>query len=560
MERETSVLLDVTVALAIALVAGWIATRLRLSSIVGYVIAGLVISPFTPGFGADVDRLRLVADIGVVLLLFTIGAQFSLADLRAVGGPTIAAAIGQVALVFAAMFGVALAVGWSRDAALYIAVTTTSSSSVVVVRLLDMRGETSARHGRLAVGFSIVQDLAAVILVVLVSGIAGGGGGAGLVGESLGAMAKSLAFIAGVVVIGITVAPRFLQFIAAQRSRELFFVAMAVLAIGTALGAEKAGVALALGAFLAGIIVSESDLSHRIIGELLPTRDVFAVLFFVAAGMLIEPSVVRDNWDRILAVAAVIIVVKPLVTGALFVAGRQPAAVAVLGAAFLVPAAEFSFVFAGDGLNRGALGSDDFGIVVAATVVSIIVSPLAVNLAKWFNERASGGEPPGARREPSRVGHHAVVAGYDHVGETVAAVLAARFRLVAVTEDAREARRAREQSLDVVEGTPTSVAVVDKMDLEDARVLVIALADPFGARLLTELARARNPFLQIVTRAHSPAEADALRRSGASEAVVDEDEVALELVRASLQRFGMSAQEVAAIVQRQRGRLRGARG
>jgi CPA2 family monovalent cation:H+ antiporter-2 len=561
MEGETSVLLDVTVALVIALAAGWIATRLQLSSIVGYVIAGLVISPFTPGFGADVDRQRLDADIGVVLLLFTIGAQFSVADLRGVGGRTIAAAIAQVAIVFGAMLGVGLAAGWSRDASMYIAVATTSTSSVVVVRLLDTRGETSARHGRLAVGFSVVQDLSAVILVVLVGGIAGGGGGAGLIGESVRAMAKSLAFVAGVIIVGVTVAPRFLRFVAAQRSRELFFVAMAALAIGTALGAEQAGVSLALGAFLAGIIVSESDLSHRVIGELLPTRDVFAVLFFVSAGMLVEPSVVRDSWERILAVAAIIVVFKPLVIGGLFAIGRQPPPVTVLGAAFLVPAAEFSFVFAGDGLNRGALTREDFGIVVAATVISIILSPLAVALGRRIvsTMRQNGQASPGPRREPSRVGHHAVIAGYDHVGETVAAVLAPRFRVVVVTEDGREAQRAREQSAEVIEGTPTSETVIDMLELEDARVLVIALSDPFGARLLTELARARNPYLEIVVRATSPGDADALSRSGASEAVVDEDEIALELIRASLQRFSISALEVTAIVQRQRGRLREAR-
>lgn len=557
MEHETSVLLDVTVALAIALVAGWIAQRLRLSSIVGYVVAGLIISPFTPGFGADVDRLRLVADIGVVLLLFSIGAHFSLADLRAVGARTIAAAMAQVGAIFGITVGVALAAGWSGDAALFIGTVTTVDSSVVVVRLLDDRGETSSRHGRLAVGYTIVQDLAGVVLVVVVGAIAGGSGGTALVGESLSAMAKSLSFVAAVLLIGFTVAPRFLRLVAEQRSRELFFVAMAALAVGTALGAEQAGLSLAIGAFLAGIIVSESDLSHRVLGELMPTRDVFAVLFFVAAGMLVEPSVLRDSWGSILAIAAVIIAVKPLVIGGLLAAGRQPVVVALLTASFLVPAGEFSFVFAGDGLRRGALTQDDFGIVVAATVLSIIVSPvIAAGGHQAVRALRPGGPQAGPRREPSRLGHHAVVAGYNHVGETVANALASRFRVIVVTEDAREARRARDQSREVVEGTPTSPAVVDLMDLEDARVLVVALDDPFGTRLLTEQARARSPHLEIVSRAESPGNAAGLRRSGATDTVVGEDEVALELLRVSLQRFGVSVPETAAVVQRQRGRLR----
>ncbi|HEY8173679.1 MAG TPA: cation:proton antiporter [Dehalococcoidia bacterium] len=562
MERETSLLLDVTVALALALAGGWIATRLRLPALLGYIAAGIVISPFTPGFVGDVDRLRLIADIGIVLLLFATGVQFSLSDLLRVGPGVIVAALVQALVVMGCIVAVAIALDWSRDAALYAGAGIAMSSSVVLVKLLDSRGETGSLHGRVAVTASLAQDLLAVVLIVVLATVTeeSNSGGA-VVRESAFAGLKAAVFVSAVVIIGLRVIPPVLNQVAEERSRELFFVAIATMVIGTALASEWAGLSLALGAFLAGIVVSESDLSHRVLGELLPTRDVFAVLFFVSAGMLADPAVVRDEWPAVLAFTALLFALKPIVftlAGGRFV---QTASTALLASVLLVPAGEFTFLLAADGLDNDALSDKQFSVVLTSAVLSIAGTPIALNAAdRWVRRRGTDSQPAAAAGPPSRLGRRAVIAGYDRTGQTVARLLYPRFDALVVESAPRLARLAREHGLPVLEGNPASPAVVARMELGDARVLIITTQDPFAARALTEQARAANPHLEIVAHAVISEESEKLLRSGADDAVTGEDEVALELARHGLRRFGVSSAEAMRIVQRQRAEARRAAG
>jgi CPA2 family monovalent cation:H+ antiporter-2 len=378
-ERETSLLVDVTVALCLALAGGWLATRLKLPALIGYLAAGVLISPFTPGFVGDVERLRLVADIGVVLLLFAIGVQFSLSELARVNPRVVAAAALMSTVVFVIVTAIASAAGMSRDASLYIAAAVTISSSVVIVKLLDMRGETTSEHGRDTIAVSIVQDLIAVVLIVMLGSIAeGNGDGGAAVRDTALAGVKVAAFVGLLLFVGLRVIPLVLNKVAEERSRELFFVAIAVLVIGTALASEWAGLSIALGAFLAGIVVSESDLSHRVLGELLPTRDVFAVLFFVSAGMIVDPAVVRDEWMAIIALSAAIILLKPVVFAMILRPAVPTAATALLVTALLMPVGEFSFLLAAEGLDHEALTEVEFSVILTSAVISIAASPLAL--------------------------------------------------------------------------------------------------------------------------------------------------------------------------------------
>lgn len=554
MAHETSILFDVTVALGVALCGGWLATRAGLPSIAGYILAGLVISPFTPGFAGDAEGLGVVADVGVVLLLFAIGVQLDLADMQRAGIRTVIAASAQTVVVVGGVAAAAMALGAERDPALYAGAAAAISSSAVLVKLLGDRGGIATGHGRIAVAWSVVQDFWAVVLIVVLGTLAEGGGGEAAARDVAWAGVKAAAFVGAVILVGLRVMPVILARVAEQRSRELFFLAIAALAMGTALASEQAGLSLALGAFLAGIIVSESDLSHRVLGELLPVRDVFAVVFFTSAGMLIDPAILLDEWAAVLALTAAITAGRAIVAGMLLAVFVAPVHTAILTAAVTMGAGEFSFLLARDGLDNGALSSDAFSIILAATVASILAAPLAMLLAERWLARSEAAAPApalttGAPEE--RATAHAVVCGYDAAGELVARVLSARFDVLVVEPDVRLARAAREAGLAVLEGNPASPAVIEHMELERARVLIITLADPFTIRVLAERVRAINPRVDVIGRAFARSEAEKLASAGAR-SVVDEEEAAYELARYGLRRFGVSAQESLAVVQRLR--------
>ena len=378
MEPQTGLLVDVTVALALALAGGWIATRVGVSAILGYVAAGVVISPFTPGFVGELDRLRLLADIGVVLLLFGIGVQFSLSDLARAGPRLIASTIAQTLVVFGIVAALAAAAGADRGQALYVGAAAAISSSVVLVRMLDERNATETEAGRITVSWSIVQDLTAIILILIIGTATAGTGDRSLGLEVLFAALKATAFVGGVLLIGSRAVPFVLERVIDDRSRELFVLAIAALALGTALASEYAGLSLALGAFVAGLVISESTMSQRVIHDLLPTRDVFAVLFFVAAGMLIRPDVLLDEWLAILGVTAAIIVLKPVLAWVALRAAGKNASTSAMAAALLIPAAEFSFLIADAGLSDDVISEQTFGVILASSVISIVVSPSIV--------------------------------------------------------------------------------------------------------------------------------------------------------------------------------------
>ncbi|MGH7555997.1 MAG: cation:proton antiporter, partial [Longimicrobiales bacterium] len=412
-------------------------------------------------------------------------------------------------------------------------------------------------HGHLAVAWSIVQDLWAVLLIVALGAVAGEGGGAAIGREATLAALKVLFFLGGVFVIGLRVMPFVLGRVAEERSRELFFLAIAALALGTALVSEYMGLSLALGAFLAGLVVSESDLSHRVLGELLPTRDVFAVLFFVSVGMLVDPSVIVDEWAVILVMLVLIAAVRLAATRVLLGRITRPHT-ATLVAAALLSAGEFSFVLARSGLDEDVLSESVFGAMITATAISIMLSPPALAgayqwVARAGTERSGTGDQEASA--PSRLGTHAVMCGYGPVGRIVGSLLSPRFEVLVVDDDPRDARDARADGFLTVEGNPANDAVIERMRLEDARILIIALNDAFATRLVTERARQLNRHLDIIGIAASAGEATRLGAAGMSETAIAEREIALELARHALHRFGVPSQQAARIIQTARARL-----
>ena len=557
MEHQASLIPDITIALAVALAGGWLATRVGLPSIVGSLLAGVVISPFTPGYVGDVDSLLAVADIGIVLLLFGIGVQFSLRDLLQTGPFVAGAAVAQVAAIVGAAALAGMALGWTTEQSLYYGAAAAISSGAVLVKILEWRGDVTSRFGRIAVAWSVTQDICAVLLIVLLAAIAEGSGSAPAVAGAVGLAAlKAGAFIAAVLAIGFVIVPRVLNRVAQERSRELFFLAIAVLAIATALASDYAGLSLALGAFLAGIVVSESDLSHRVLGDLLPARDVFAVLFFTSIGMLLDPAIIGEEWAAVVVISVLVVVLKPAVSWALLRVRELPDT-SLLTAASLASAGEFSFVLGRSGFDRGHLSLDSFTALLAATAVSVLlVQALTRGAHAWVGRTAAAIVPlsPESLPRPARLGRRAVVCGYGRAGRIVARTLASRFEVLVVEEDRRRAAQARADGFDVIEASPTHPSSIRRMSLHDARQLIITLNDAFATRLVTERARAMNPHLDISGVAVAETEAMKLRRSGITTTVMAEDEVAFELARHGLHRFGVSSREALAIVQHLRER------
>jgi CPA2 family monovalent cation:H+ antiporter-2 len=387
MDQQLDIVVDLVAALAVAFAGGWLAARLRVSPIFGYVVAGLVISPFTPGFVGDTERLRFLGDIGVVLLLFGIGIQFSVRDLlrasRAVGGLAAVQIAGSLALGYV----VGRALGFDSLEAVFFGAAISLSSTAVISKILAERNDEGTAYGRIAIAWGLVQDLGAVLLIVLLTVAAESDAGPGQLALS---GLKTAGFVGGVLVVGLRVVPWALEQVLAVQSREVFLLAIATLALGTAAAAASLDISLALGAFLAGVLVSEWDRSHEVLHEVLPIRDLFAVLFFVVVGMLVDPAQVVRNPDVFAAALGLIVLAKFALVALPLLLIRSDLRTTLLAAVLLASSAEFTFLILQEGVSDGAVRSSTFDATVAAMGVSVLLTPLLVMFA---TRREGAGEP-----------------------------------------------------------------------------------------------------------------------------------------------------------------------
>jgi len=546
--------LTLLVALVAALALGAVAQRLRLPPMLGYIVAGLVVGPATPGFVANREEVLGLADIGVALLMFSIGLQFSLGELRSTGPRILAGTPLLVAITMAIGTGTGLALGWELMEALFIGGAVSVCSTVVLVKVAGEGALHTTTHGRTALGVSIVQDLVTVALVVTLSAL-GSREEESLLGLLLSG-AIALGFVAFMVIAGSRLLPRLLAVIAGLRSRELFVIAVAVIAIGTAFAASALGVSVALGAFVAGLALADSDLTASVLGEIVPLRELFSTFFFVSIGILLQPAAILEAWPVVLALLLIITFGKAIPVAVLARLDGQRPSSAVRAGALIGQSGEFSFVLASAGLALGAVRPDVFSLAMGAVVISIVTAePLlagAQRLGPWLDART--GHPPLPGAEPG-VGlrRHAVILGYGRVGRSVARVFESRgFAWVAVDADYAIAREAREAGLPLIYGEAGTPSVLDQAQVAHAHALVVAIPDALATRQAVTYARDRNPRLEVVARAHSEAEEADLRRLGAMRVVVAEREVGNEIVRHALRRFGVSDREVAAILESRR--------
>ena len=551
MDHATPLIATIAGGLGLAFLFGAIASRLRMSPIVGYLLAGVAVGPFTPGFVADQAIANELAEIGVILLMFGVGMHFSFRELLAVRAIALPGALAQIGA--ATLMGALLGrwIGWSWQAGLIFGLSLSVASTVVLLRALEERGLVASERGRIAVGWLIVEDIAMVLALVLIPAlgdtIAPGRADLAHAASSviLAAIGVTIAKVAGFValmyVIGRRVIPRVLHAVAQER--ELFRLAVLAIALGVAFGAAKLfGVSFALGAFFAGMVLGESELSHRAAEESVPLREAFAVLFFVAVGMLFNPAIVLSEPAALLATLFIVLVGKSVAAFAIVVLFRHTVGVGMTIAASLAQVGEFSFILAGLGVTMNILPGAGRDLVLAAAMISIVLNPFAFALSARLARRlvahgARGGAEPAAVA-PVPAGGHSILVGYGRVGSLVAAALReSGSEFVVIENDAERVAGARGSGIAVVEGNAASREILDAANPVMAIRLVVAIPNTFEAGRIVKRARTANPRVAIIARAHSDAETRHLLDLGADHVIMGERQIAIEMI-AEIERAG----------------------
>lgn len=553
----SNLLVTLALTLVLAALGAAIAVRLKQSVILGYIVAGLIISPYTPGFVGDLSSVEALADLGIILLMFTIGVELSIRELARVGRVAIVGGVIQTIAMVGVGAGAGLLLGWSTNASLFFGAAIAISSSTVLSKVLGERGALGSIHGRISLGWAAVQDLSLIVIVVVLSSLTSGG--SNLLSDVVLGGGKALIFLIVLVPVGSRLLPFVLLRISALRSREIFILAVAGIALGTAYLASLFGMSTALGALVAGIVVSESDLSHQILGAIMPLRDIFAGLFFVSIGMLVNPSYVVHNIPLIIFVVVLIIVVKGVISTGLVAGLGRPLNVAVLAGVALAQAGEFSFLLGRMGVDLNALNEGEFSLILAATAVTIILAPAAYQLAIPLV-----GQMEHRRRQTVPVDDqltnlvtqplqgHAVICGYGRVGRLIGGALRRRgLPLVVIEQDAEVAHRLRQEGLRVILGDADNFTVLQHVGLGQARLLVVAIPGALETRQTVGNARQINSSLPVIARVQSESEREYMQRQDVT-AVVGERELGLEMTRLTLRRYGVSAMEALAVVQRLR--------
>jgi len=569
-------------AVAAALVGGAIAIRLRQPAIVGYLLAGIVIGILSPETAGEENRIAVLADVGVVLLLFALGVEFSIRELREIRHVALPGGVTQIAIVLAVGAFVMVVLGHEVREALVIGACLSISSTLVVIKTLIDKGETDSLHGRAAIGWSIVQDIATILFIVALPPLAG----ADFVAPLAIALVKAAIFLVVAYVLGTRLLPFVFGIVARLGSNELFLLTVVATALLTAFASSALfGLSLALGAFVAGLLVSESDLSYQAAAEVIPFRDLFAVLFFVSVGMLLDPVALLDDLATIALLVTLAVAGKGALIALLGWWRKLPIRSALLLGAGMSQVGEFSFILADNGLELGILSAQAYNLILGTAVVSILVSPLAqgaaVRVADRFEARqdrraaAAGGDIPATSSPPSgpviqppkpgtagtsrteqlltrAADEHrpaVVVLGGGHVGGVVVRAVRNRgFRCVVVDRDPRRLEELSRTGAATLFGDAANPAILARCGLDHANVLVVAVGDPLSARLATERALRINPRLMIAARARGQHSVGDLRDVGARRIADPDAEVAFELARHALQRMGVSGPELTAIV------------
>lgn len=554
MPHDLPLLINIAAALVAAFLGGLLARRVGLPTIVGYLAAGVAIGPFTPGFVGDVETISQLAELGVIFLMFGVGLHFSFRDLWTVRDTAVPGAMAQTLITTGLGFGLAQLWGWSAPAGLVLGLAISIASTVVLLRGLMDQGLLNTPHGQVAVGWLVLEDLATVIILVFMPALfARDTGNAWLTVSS--ALLSAAVFVGLMLLAGSRFAPWLLTRIARTRSRELFILTVVTIALGTAVGsAELFGVSLALGAFLAGVVLGESSVSHQVGAEILPFRETFAVLFFVSVGMLVNLNYLIANAGHVLALTALIVLGKFVLTVLLSAFFPRPAHTALVVAAGLSQIGEFSFIVGQAGVSLGILSQDQYSLILAGSLLSIMVNPLmfrAIPPVESFLQRFPAlwrlldRHGPTPQPPAEKLTDHVVVVGYGRVGEHIVTVLGHLGvpRLV-VEMDGGRAAEFEQQGIPTLFGDAANSEVLTHTGLEHARALVVTVPDEAAAEIIIASAKDIAPHLPIIARAATQSGMARLVKAGARDVIHPELEGGLEVLRHTLLALGYPLLEV----------------
>ncbi|WP_430391136.1 YbaL family putative K(+) efflux transporter [Dyella sp. 20L07] len=539
--------------IVLAFIFAVIAHRLKLPALAGYLLAGVVCGPFTPGYVADGVLAHQLAELGVVLLMFGVGLHFSLKDLLSVKSIAIPGALGQMAVATLLGMGLGWLLGWPVAQGFVFGLALSVASTVVLMRAMEERRLMDTERGRIAVGWLIVEDLAMVLALVLLpvlgASLAGDAAAAPSIGEIAATVGltigKVVVFVAVMLIVGKRVIPWLLQVVAQTGSRELFRLAVLAIALGVAFGAAGLfGVSFELGAFFAGMMMGESKLAHDAAEETLPLRDAFAVLFFVSIGMLFNYHVVLTEPLVVLAALLIIVVGKSLAALLIVLAFGKPLKTAMTIAVSLAQIGEFSFILIGVGVTQNLVSKEAQDVLLAAAIVSILINPLLFKLFDRFKQRldaraaaehaqasAVASLESAEALLPTALHDHVVVAGYGRLGQLLGDAVHANGQPLLVLEEEKENVEAlRQLGIETIVGNASSDPVLDAANLPQAQALLVTVPKAFEAGEVVRAARALNPALQIIARADSDECRNHLLKQGANKVVMGEQELAHAMI------------------------------
>lgn len=565
MTAEPNFVLDLTLALGTSALGGYVAHRLKQPALLGYLITGLLIGPHGFGLQTDVEQIQALAEVGIAFLLFALGVEFSLTELRRVKAIALQGSLLQIGLTTLLVASVSLLSGSASSPlqGIFLGLVLSLSSTAVVLKTLTERGETSTVHGQVMLALLIAQDLALGLMLAILPVL----NQPDAIGQALAIAALKIGlFLAGAIALGRWVVPRLIQHIAATESSELFLLTVVALCLGVAWITSQLGLSIAMGAFVAGLMISEIDYADQALGKILPLRDTFACLFFASIGMLIDPVLIVNNLGTILELVALIMVGKALVILPIVLGFGYSLKTAVKTSFGLNQIGEFSFVLALVGLEMGLITENRYSLLLGTIAISLMLTPLWINLAPrvvdglhqlpMLKDYLNRAEAPSLLSVPDDIRDHVIVAGYGRVGEVLVNVLLSRGYTVLVVENSETAvQRLRNRHAPLVQipfvyGDADNELVLDKTRLETAKALAITLPDPATTRLVLQRALARAPHLDIIARSHTNEEIDVLTQLGAREVVQPEFEAALELGSHLLNTLGETTPEIQAVLER----------
>jgi monovalent cation:H+ antiporter-2, CPA2 family len=545
--------LDLLIVLATAIAGGMLARLLRLPVILGYLAGGIIIGPFGFGLVHDSNAIDTLANVGVVLLLFAIGLEFSIKELLKLGKISILGGLAQILLTAAICFALGLTLHISVTGSIFFGFIISLSSTMVVLKLLMDRGEIDTIHGRIMLGILLVQDISVVPMIVAIQAV--GNTGTSLAAAIGIAMGKAFGFIALMIVLGIWGMPWFLRKVAEIRSREIFLLTVIVICLAAAFGTYSFGLSAAFGAFAAGLLISQSSYARQAFADILPLRDTFAALFFVSLGLLAERTYILNHIGLVIAIVIGIIFIKFLVgTAVTKFFGYSHKTVLMVGTG-LINVGEFGFILAMMGLQQKVFTIEVYDLIVASAILTMFLTPFAMSINSWlytllsqtkvFARQLTYHIDPGGRVHDMELSRHAVICGYGAVGRRIGEVLAKqKFTFLVIELDPSTVSRLNAAGIPCIYGDASNPEILSHADLDKARVLICTMPDYVATELTVRNALKINQKLDILARVHRDSDADSLKNAGVTELVLPLFEGSLEMIRHTLHRFGMGNTEI----------------